>query len=161
MGLTPAQEDYIEAVYRRLRETPEGVRVTDLAADFGCRLPTVTRTVRALAAQGYLEHESRRLVRLTAAGLVMARDIAHRHDDVVSLLEVVLGLPPDRAEADACQIEHGLSKQAADALHALLNYIEALPAAERTRMQNAVSRAQGSRPVFQHLGPVRSAGWRG
>lgn len=159
--MTSVREDYIEIVFRAQQGSEaEGMRVTDLAEALGCRLPTVTRTVRSLADEGYLAHESRGLVRLTQKGLDVARDIAHRHDDVVAFLTLVLGLSSEQADADACQIEHGLSPLAAERLHAFLNYVDDLPQRDRQAMKRAVTRGANKETVFPHLIDVKAQGWR-
>jgi len=131
MELTSTHEDYIELVYRMQKKTDAGVRVTDLASELGCQLPTVTRTVKHLNEVGYFDHEKRGLVRLSKTGQILAQEIAHRHDDVVTFLQVVLGLDRDQAERDACQLEHGFSPLAAERLHTFLEHLEALPADQK------------------------------
>ncbi|HEX9637098.1 MAG TPA: metal-dependent transcriptional regulator [Acidobacteriota bacterium] len=161
MELTPTHEDYIEAVFRRRGQDAGGVRVTDLAGDLGCRLPTVTRTVRQLTAKGLFAHRLRGRVQLTPQGERLAGEIAHRHDDVHSFLRDVLGLPGAQVRLDACQIEHGLSPLAAERLHALLEYLAGLPAAERRRLRRHLTRSSRRRPAFGHLVETRAQGWRG
>ncbi len=162
MNLTATQEDYIEAVYRCEQERKnEGVRVTDLAEDLGCRLPTVTRTVHALVEKGFFHHEARGLIQLTEQGEAMAQELAHRHDDVVAFLEIILGLPKESAEGDACRLEHSLSKLAAERLHLFMNYVESLPASDRNRLRQAVRHGQGDQEIFPHLVEVKIPGWRG
>lgn len=158
MSLTSTHEDYIEAVYRRISSDHDGVRVSDIAEDLGCRMPTVTRTVRHLVTEGYFEHESRGLVRLTSKGEAMAKDIAHRHDDVVAFLHLMLGLTEDQSESDACQIEHGFSPLGAERLHRLLNYFETLPSHQRKALREAVQKGEDDQ--FSNLQEVKGSGWR-
>jgi Mn-dependent DtxR family transcriptional regulator len=99
-------------------------------------------------------------VRLTPRGAEMAENIAHRHDDLVAFLELVLGLPRDKAEADACRLEHGLSPLAAERLHAFLDHIESLPARTRNRMLDSIHGGR-RKPAFLHLAEVKTPGWRG
>lgn len=170
MELTSTHEDYLEIVYRRAGgDAALGTRVTDLASDLGCRLPTVTRTVRFLAGLGVLRHEARGLVYLTPRGLALASEIAHRHDDVASFLEVVLGMPRAAAVRDACQVEHGISPLAAERLHGFMQYVESLDEADRERFRAAARGAGGARRgrrkantngSFRHLVQVRAEGWR-
>lgn len=94
-----------------------GVRITDIAAELGTKLPTVTRTVGRLKELGLLAQEERGLVRLTPAGAQLGAQLAHRHADVVAFLTDVLGAEAERAEAEACLIEHGLSGETAQRLH--------------------------------------------
>lgn len=160
MAITSTHEDYIEIIWRSGAERPGGMRVTDLARELGCRLPTVTRTVRVLAREGLVAHESRGLVNLTARGAKMAENIAHRHDDLVSFLEIVLGLPRDKAETDACRLEHGLSPLAAERLHVFLDHIEDLPARTRNKLLDSIHGGR-RKPAFLHLAEVKTPGWRG
>ena len=139
MELTSTQEDYIEIVFRLIQERKEGVRVSDLAEQLGCRMPTVTRTVQYLTEHGYFDHPHRKLITLTEKGAKVAEEIAHRHDDVVDFLHLVLGVPSVEAESDACVLEHGFSPLAAERLHRFLLYFEQLPVSERKRLQAFVT----------------------
>ena len=160
MTLTSTHEDYIELVYRMQKKNTAGLRITDLAQELGCRLPTVTRTVKLLAESGYLEHQPRGLVLLTAKGSAIASQIAHRHDDIETFLELVLGLTTEQAKIDACKIEHGLSPIAAERLHAFLEYIESLPNHQRKEMQETVKHHKENDPLFDQLVETTTQGWR-
>ncbi len=160
MTITPIQEDYLEIIYR-LALDAGGVRTTDIAERLGCKLPTVTRTVRRMAAAGFVEHESRGLIRLTDAGRMAAENLAHRHADTVTFLVHVLGLTEKEAEIDACQVEHGLSPLAAQRLHEFLEYVNQLPPDRREMITRFARGASHSTPDFAHLPTGRTAGWRG
>jgi DtxR family Mn-dependent transcriptional regulator len=163
MSLTAIQEDYLEAIYRLTDDDAviDGVRATDIAEFLGCRLPTVTRTVRKMAAQGYLAHEVRGPIRLTASGRRTAEDLAHRHRDTRTFLIRILGLSEEQAEADACQVEHGLSPIAAQRLHEFLIYVDSLDQKTRAALSGFAERASKSASDFAHLPSGRTAGWRG
>lgn len=159
--ITSTHEDYLEAVFRLSGEDSKGIRVTDLAKELGCRLPTVTRTVKTLADLGFFSHESRGLVHLTDQGKILAREIAHRHDDVVSFLQFILGLSEEDARADACQLEHGLSALGAERLHRFLDYIDTMPVEDRKKMQKHVSADGKHIEQFGNLVEIKTQGWRG
>jgi DtxR family Mn-dependent transcriptional regulator len=158
--LTTTQEDYIEAVYRIALEK-DGIRVSDLAARLGCRLPTVTRTVKSLTAAGWLQHESRGLVRLSRQGRQVAEQLVRRHGIVVRFLTVVLGLSPEAADRDACRLEHGLSPSAADRLLAWLEHMDRLEPAVREAALEYAGRAGELAQEFSSLPEASSFGWRG
>ena len=160
MILSAIQEDYLEAIYRLSRGN-QGVRSTDIAERLGCRLPTVTRTVRKLAEMKLIEHESRGLVALTRRGLLAAEEITHRHADSVAFLVNILGLSKEKAEEDACQIEHGLSPLAAQRLHEFLEYIENLDERDRKVIDEFARRVSSTASDFEHLPKSKTAGWRG
>jgi DtxR family Mn-dependent transcriptional regulator len=158
MDLTSTHEDYIEAVFRHQEKQNTGIRISDLALELGCRMPTVSRTVRALAEGGYFNHESRGEVTLTEKGQQLAIDIAHRHDDVVSFLTLVLGLKPDEAESCACQLEHGFSALAAQRLHNFMDYVDSMPHRQRQELQRIVK--QDNTDIFNNLVETKTQGWR-
>lgn len=152
--LSTAHEDYLETILRLSEEQGE-VRISDIAERLGVRLPPVTRAIQALAQQGHVEHEARRDVQLTDEGRRMAEALSHRHADIVVLLAQVLGVRPEVAEEDACQIEHGISPETAQRLHEFLEHHAGLD--ERTRERLRPDRVQ---LAFRHLPAGRSAGWR-
>lgn len=158
--LTATQEDYLEMILRITQLAGE-VRITGLAKRMGCKLPTVTRTVRRLVELGVVAHESRGSVHLTRSGRAAAEELVHRHEDLVRFLNVVLGLLPDQAEKDACQLEHGLSSLAAARLHRFLLHLEQLEAEPRRRLLEFPGREQSDLPDFHSLPTIRAAGWRG
>lgn len=160
MRLTAVQEDYLETIYK-LSELNRGVRVTDIAEQLGCRLPTVTRTVHKLVAMNYIEHESRGLVSLSRKGKSMAENIAHRHADTLTFLTTILKLSNEQAEADACQIEHGLSPLAAQRLHEFLEFIDNLDEKDRKVINKFLRRVSTTTTEFSHLRTSKTSGWRG
>lgn len=159
--LTAAQQDYIETLYRlKTREPKRAIRICDIAAELGTRLPTVTRTIRRLTALGLVLHDERREVRLTGQGERIARDIVHRHDDLVQFFTEILGLSRAEAENDACRAEHGISGKAARRLHEFLEQFAGMSAEEQQRL-TAFRRALGSSFTgFRTLGDAKPNGWR-
>jgi Mn-dependent DtxR family transcriptional regulator len=158
--LTAIQEDYLEMILR-ITQIEGEVRITDLAKRLGCKLPTVTRTVRRMVLLGVVAHESRGTVNLTRSGRAAAEELVHRHEDLVRFLNVVLGLLPDQAEKDACQLEHGLSPLAAARLHRFLLHLDKLETEPRRLTLEFPGREQDELPDFHSLPATRAAGWRG
>lgn len=152
--LSTALEDYLETILR-LEDARGEVRVSNIAERLGVRLPPVTRAVQALDRQGYVIHEARREVRLTEKGRRMAAALSHRHEDVAYFLTEVLGVPPSVAEADTCQVEHGISAETAQRLHEFLEHYQALDSAARQRL-----RPDGGDAAFAFLPSGRTHGWR-
>jgi len=162
MTLTAIQEDYLEVIYHLSNKgETDGVRTSEVADRLSCRMPTVSRTVQKMVEMGLVNHESRGLIRLTELGRSTAEDIAHRHKDTVAFLTRILGLSDDQAEADACQIEHGLSPLAAQRLHEFLEYIKDLDEFERAIITKFARTASSKVIDFPHLLENKVAGWRG
>ena len=161
MPLTPAQEDYLVTIHRLDQPRGDGVRTSDIASQLGCRLPTVTRTVRRMAALGYLDHRTRGLVRLTPKGRRAAEELAHRNRDTISFLTRVLGVDEAQAQVDACRIEHGLSPLASQRLHEFLNYIDGLGAPGRELIEQFARQRSAAAPDFAHLPRRKPSSRRG
>jgi len=160
--LTPAQQDYLEAVLRLSEagqaDSPAGVRVTDIAAELACRLPTVVRSLARLRELGLIEQQERGRVHLSEQGRRLAGQLLHRHEDVVQLLSAVLGVPAAQAEAEACLIEHGLSAETAQRLHEFLERWEQQPCNLRTRLAGLQRRLRPRE--FTLVGAASGAGRR-
>lgn len=157
--LTATQQDYIEVIYR-LEQSGARVRVTDIAAELGTRLPTVTRAIQRLTRLGLVRHAMRQEVGLTSAGRRIATEVAHRHDDLVQFFVTYLGLNRRQVENDVCQIEHGLSATTAQRFHEFLEHIDALPEESRHQLRAFVRRATHGRKDFRNLPDHKVTGWR-
>jgi DtxR family Mn-dependent transcriptional regulator len=157
--LTAALQDYLEAIYR-LEQRDLRVRISDIAAELGTKLPTVTRTVRRLTSLGLVAHKDREGVALTAAGARMAHDILHLHEDVVHFLTGVLGLPRELAEIDACQIEHGVSAATAERLHDFLEHFASLDQKSQILLTGRTPQSGRRKKQFGNLSKARVGGWR-
>ena len=158
--LTAVQEDYLEATYR-IERRGDDVHISLLAERLACKLPTVTRTVQKLVAMGYVDHETRGTVLLTRMGRSTAEHLARRHEDLVRFLVSVLGMSQTGAETDACQLEHGMSRLAAQRLHRWLIHIAGLAPAQREMLFRFEGRDDMAIPDFHQLPEGRTAGWRG
>ncbi|MCW5936675.1 MAG: manganese-binding transcriptional regulator MntR [Fimbriimonadaceae bacterium] len=102
-------EDYVEVVLDLIEDTGEA-RVTEIAAKLGVAHPTVAKALRKLEREGLVELVPYRPVRLTSAGLNLARECRERHRIVVRFL-LVLGLDAESAELEAEGIEHHVSEK--------------------------------------------------
>lgn len=119
MKLTSNMEDYLEAVSFCADE--KGVaRVSDIRNLLNVKTPSVTGAIKALCAEGYVEHEPYQGVTLTPKGKRAAEDVKRRHALMSRFLREVLGVSPKTAETDACKLEHVVSKETLEKLHAYL-----------------------------------------
>ncbi len=119
-NLSSNMEDYLEAI--SLASNEEGLaRVTDIRDLLKVKTPSVTGALRVLAEGGYLKHEPYRGVTLTAKGRRTAEDVKKRHAILSRFLTDVLGVAPKTANIDACKMEHTVSKETLEKLHAFLH----------------------------------------
>ncbi|CAK7005862.1 MAG: HTH-type transcriptional regulator MntR [Desulfovibrio sp.] len=103
--LTAVLENYLEIIFKL--EMDEGAaRAGAIAEAAGVSRSTVTSSLKALKAMGLVEYSPYSLIRLTDEGLVIGRDIAHRHIVFQELLETILHIEHARADEVACMLEH-------------------------------------------------------
>ncbi|MFM7259033.1 MAG: iron dependent repressor, metal binding and dimerization domain protein [bacterium] len=102
-----AAQDYCEAIAELLDAGVEA-RVGRLAERFGLSHVTVSRVVRRLASEGFVDARPHAPVRLTAKGRALAAEARARHVIVLAFLRS-LGVDEATAQADAEGIEHHVS----------------------------------------------------
>ena len=112
-----AGEDYLETILMIEREQDEsGVRITDIAKKLGVTKPSVIRSIKNLASEGFVTQESYGDIYLTEKGRLKAGQVLGRHKVIRTFLEEILGVDPEQADADACKIEHVVSSETMEKL---------------------------------------------
>ena len=112
LHLTMANEDYLECMVRIEREALEaaGVRSVDIANRLGVSKASVNKAVSVLKGQGLVEQSHYGRVMLTARGREIGEAIWYRHRLIRTFLVQELGVAFERADDEACQMEHALSE---------------------------------------------------
>ena len=103
-------EDYLESILV-LREEKGMVRSIDIARHLDYSKPSISRAMTLLKEQNYIIMDKDRLIRLTDAGRVRANEVYGRHKALTRYFVEVLGVSPEVAEEDACNIEHVISEE--------------------------------------------------
>jgi DtxR family Mn-dependent transcriptional regulator len=119
--LSASLEDYLETIYHIVQDK-QAARAKDIVERMGVHNSSVTQALRSLSDKGLVNYAPYDLVTLTDEGLGVARDVVDRHRSLRSFLMEVLGLDEERAEADACRMEHDISEEALDRLRRLMEY---------------------------------------
>ncbi len=114
MRLQESGEMYLETILR-LYEKKDRVRSIDVAEEMGYSKPSVSRAVKILSANGYIEVDSLGSITLTPEGRAVAERTYERH---LVLTELLTGLGVDEATAaeDACRVEHVISETTFEAI---------------------------------------------
>lgn len=107
MGLQESGEMYLETILR-LQDEMRIVRAIDVAEEMDYSKASVSRAVKILKNDGYIEVERTGNLLLTKEGEKLAKKIYDRHTTLTSYLESI-GVDPQTAEEDACRIEHVIS----------------------------------------------------
>lgn len=102
-------EDYLETILI-LKNKFKKVRSIDIANTLGYSKPSVSRAVKILKENGYIDVDENNFIILTEKGLDKASEVFDRHNTIFDFLHSVLGVDKDNADKDACKIEHIISK---------------------------------------------------
>jgi DtxR family Mn-dependent transcriptional regulator len=136
--LSESLEDYLETILD-LENTNKVARVKDIADKLGVLRGSVTGALKTLAEKDLINYEPYSYITLTRRGLAIAREVSRRHTVIRTFLENVLLLEPERAEANACRMEHGMDKVAIDRLVQFIDYIQECPRAGDDWIQGFVN----------------------
>lgn len=122
--LTKASEDYLEAIYRLSLEDASGdgtVRSVDVAEQLGVSKASVNKALSTLKETDMVEQSRYGRVTLTQKGRDYAALVWRAHRALRLFLESDLGVEPERADEEACLMEHVLSE---DTMGRLIAYLE-------------------------------------
>lgn len=112
MAIKKSAEDYLETMLI-LKERKGYIRSIDIAEHLGVTKPSVSYATKHLRESGHITMERDGMITLTPTGMSVAAKIYERHR-IFSDLLVYLGVNPDTAMKDACEIEHDVSDETFD-----------------------------------------------
>ena len=121
-----AVEDYLERILE-LIDTKGYARVVDIATRLVISQASVTNMVQRLDAEGLLKYEKYRGLVLTAAGEILARKIARRHELLTDFLRL-LGVDARVIDRDVAGMEHHVSPSTLRAIEELTVQLKRRPA---------------------------------
>lgn len=117
------EEEYLEAMYILIKS--KGIiRVKDLSRILNVKPASVVEYLDKLASKGLIKYEKYGSIKFTKRGLEIAEEIYKRHLALKEFLTLILGVPKDIAEKDACYIEHGIHDETLDRLVKLVEYFK-------------------------------------
>jgi len=126
--LTSTMEDYVEAIFN-LGEEKRNVRVKDIAKRLGVKMPTVSNMLKTLSKRGLIDYEKYEYLELTDKGSDVGREIHRRHHVLRGFLNNILKIDFERADAEACKMEHAISPSTLDSLIDFMEFIQICPRA--------------------------------
>lgn len=116
--LTMANEDYLECIVRIEAEEPDqgvdGIRSVEIAQRLDVSKASVNKAIASLKSQGMVEQAHYGKVRLTEEGRSIGAAVWRRHRMLRAFLTDELGVDFDRADEEACKMEHALSEDTMD-----------------------------------------------
>ena len=121
MALQESGEMYLETIYV-LSKANSHVRSVDISEHMGYSKPSVSRAVRILKEENYIEMDPDGFITLTETAKALAEKIFERHTVIAGML-MRLGVSPETAAEDACRMEHAISDESFEAIKKHINSI--------------------------------------
>ena len=125
-SLTPAMEDYIEAILV-IGEEKRNIRVKDVAKRLGVKMPTVTSMLKVLNRRGFIAYQKYEYLELTDTGFSIGREVRRRHRILRSFLTDFLKVDFQNADKEACRMEHIISASTLDTLVDFMEFMQICP----------------------------------
>ena len=125
-GLSENLEDYLETILE-LQENNTVARVKDIAEKLNVLSGTVTSALRSLSDKGLINYKPYSFITLTQDGEEIAREVLRRHNVIKDFLKCVLLLDENKAEENACRMEHAMDRIAINRLVQFIDYIYQCP----------------------------------
>ena len=112
--LNESAENYLETILILSQKLPV-VRSVDIANELGFKKSSVSVAMKNRREKEHIKVDEQGFIHLTPSGLEIANMIYERHTLLSSWL-IHLGVPADVAAADACKMEHVISKESFEAI---------------------------------------------
>ena len=133
--LSQVAENYLLSLFilseEGIKATPahlaEHLKSLPASEGLGTSLPSVLGMLRRMSKEDLLTLGSDKEVKLTAQGLVAAKDMIRRHRLAERFVVDLLGLDLDKAHIEAHRLEHAISPEVEAKIDALLGYPTTCP----------------------------------
>lgn len=115
-------EDFLEAIENILKRK-RYVKNKDIANELKISPPSATVTLKKLKEEGMIEHRKYEDIILTEKGKKIAEEVRKTHENLKKFL-LMLSIPEEISERDACEVEHNLSKETKEKIHLFVKFLE-------------------------------------
>jgi len=109
--ISKSHEDYLEAMVELGASVVNPIRSVDVAAKMGVSKASVNKAMAVLKERGFAEQPYYGDITLTEAGYEYGMAVLERHNMLYTFLTKALGIPEDRADEEACLMEHAISDE--------------------------------------------------
>ena len=109
--ISKSHEDYLEAMVELGASVENPIRSVDVAAKMGVSKASVNKAMAVLKERGFAEQPYYGDITLTEAGYEYGMAVLERHNMLYTFLTKALGIPEDRADEEACLMEHAISDE--------------------------------------------------
>lgn len=123
-NLSSGLEDYIETIYISELEKVS-LKGADLARKMGISRASVSEALGKLSDKGLVRYESYGQITLTDEGRKQAGIVYNKHNIIERFFVNVLGVNQSEASENACRIEHVISGELLNKIHAFTHFADA------------------------------------
>ena len=106
-----SHEDYLEAIVMLGGTTEQSVRSVDIAKQLDVSKASVNKAIGLLKEKGFADQPYYGDITLTRKGYKYAQAVYKRHRYLTAFLSKSIGIPEERAEEEACLMEHAISDE--------------------------------------------------
>lgn len=125
-GLSENLENYLETILV-LQNESSVARVKDIAERLNVLSGTVTSALKTLSEKKLINYKPYSFITLTNEGRKLADEILRRHNVIKDFLQSVLLIDEEKAEENACRMEHSMDKIAVNRIVQFIDYIYQCP----------------------------------
>ncbi len=122
--MSMSHEDYLEAIVMLGGTTDVSVRSVDIANKLGVSKASVNKAVTSLKEKGLVDQPYYGDVTLTEDGYAYGTQVFDRHRMLELFLTKALGIDPEVAEKEACQMEHAISDDSFEKWRAFIKKLD-------------------------------------
>jgi DtxR family Mn-dependent transcriptional regulator len=105
-----------------LRKTHGYARAIDIANYLNITRGSVSITLHKLLDKGYVAEDKNKILNLSDKGAEIVNSVLSKRRVIIQFFSEVLGLSHERAEIDACKVEHLLSEKSGKMLMRFVGY---------------------------------------
>jgi len=135
--LTPSLEDYLEAILQ-LEEKNRVARVKDIAEKLSVQMPSVTGALKNLKSKGMIEYEKNSFINLTETGKELAEIVLKKHQILVQFMKEILLLDSEKAQEEACRIEHSIDQTTARRIKNLSQHLSSVFKENKSELEKII-----------------------
>ncbi len=114
---------YVKTIHA-IQQRKGAARVTDIADELGVQKGSVTAALRSLSGRGLVNYAPYDVITLTESGTRLGEQLRRRYEVLRDFLESVLGLTPEAADREACDLEHHISEDLRSRLIGFIEYYQ-------------------------------------
>ncbi len=122
--MSMSHEDYLEAIVMLGGTTEVSVRSVDIANKLGVSKASVNKAVTSLKEKGLVDQPYYGDVTLTKDGYAYGTQVFDRHRMLELFLTKALGIEPEVAAKEACQMEHAISDDSFEKWRAFIKKLD-------------------------------------